>query len=515
VSAQGACCALSEKFISSLDEEEDMFNSKWMLGTALLGVLSILIGNNAVSAKSNRAGEPPAIPDTPAGKVFATWLKNFNSGDTKAMLAFHTQRLSPEEAAQVVRQEASGSHDSGGLELKKIEKSEATELIALVQAKLTERWLQVNVQVAPEPPHRLTGLNVRPGRNPSATKVKMSEAEIVRALDAYVEKLAKGDVFSGTVLVAKDDKILFKKAYGLASKAYNVRNQVDTKFNLGSMNKMFTAVTIAQLAQQGKLSFTDTVGKFLPDYPNKDVAQKVTIHQLLTHTSGLKDYFNEKFMETSRDKFREVNDYLPLFQKEPLNFEPGSKWDYSNAGFMLLGAIIEKVTGQNYFEYVREHLYKPAGMTNTDAYELDRDTPNLATGYTRETSDDVKVRKNNIFLHVLKGGPAGGGYSTVEDLHRFALALKQNKLLSAETTEKVIGGKVEMTFAGGSKYAYGFMDKTVNGQRIVGHGGGFPGLNSDLNIYLDSGYIVAVMSNYDPPTAQRVSDKFQEWLLSL
>jgi CubicO group peptidase (beta-lactamase class C family) len=134
---------------------------------------------------------------------------------------------------------------------------------------------------------------------------------------------------------------------------------------------------------------------------------------------------------------------------------------------MLLGAIIEKVTGQNYFDYVREHLYKPAGMTNTDAYELDRETPNLATGYTREGTDSVNEWKNNIFLHVLKGGPAGGGYSTVEDLHHFALALTQHKLLNAEYTDTVLGGKADLPFGEGEKYAYGFFDKKVDGQRIV------------------------------------------------
>lgn len=487
-----------------------------MIGIRGVCTIALFVAIGVLAGTGRALAEPPALPDTPAGRQFAGWFKAFSSGDIRQLRAFHAQSAPAAQVEERTRQDAAFVRDSGGLELHKIEKSEPHEITVLALTKLTERWLRVEMRVAAEPPHPVMGIGARLGRNPNPAK-KMGEAEMLKALDAYLERLTKADVFSGTALLAKGDKILFKKAYGLASKAYNVRNQTDTKFNLGSMNKMFTAVTIAQLAQQGKLSFTDPVGKFLPDYPNKDVAQKVTIHQLLTHTSGLKDYFNEKFMETSRDKFRVVNDYLPLFEKEPLNFEPGSKWDYSNAGFMLLGAIIEKVTGQSYFDYVREHLYKPAGMTNTEAYELDRDTPNLATGYTREGSDDVKAWKNNIFLHVLKGGPAGGGYSTVEDLHRFALALTQHKLLDAQHTETVMGGKVDMPFGNGQKYAYGFMDKMVDGQRIVGHGGGFPGLNSDLNIFDSgpaSGYIVVVMSNYDPPAAQRISDKIQEWLLA-
>src|SRR5262249_35303008 len=162
-------------------------------------------------------------------------------------------------------------------------------------------------------------------------------------------------------------------------------------------------VAIAQLAQQGKLAFTDPIGKHLPYYPNKDAARKVTIHHLLTHTSGIGDYFNQKFMEASKDRFRTIADFFPLFADKPLAFEPGKEFRYSNAGFMVLGAVVEKVSGQNYYDYVREHIYKPAGMVNTDAYEMDHDTPNLAIGYTSRDPSGRSVpggRKNNLFLHV-------------------------------------------------------------------------------------------------------------------
>lgn len=339
---------------------------------------------------------------------------------------------------------------------------------------------------------------------------KMSDAEIAQNLEAYIEKRVAADKFSGAVLVAKDGVLIFKKAYGLASRAYNIPNRTDTKFNLGSMNKMFTAVAVAQLAEQGKLSFNDTIGKHLPDYPNKIVADKVTIHHLLTHTSGLSDYFNSKFEDSSRAKFKTVQDYLPLFVNDSLKFEPGAKWQYSNAGFMVLGAIIEKVSGQNYFDYVREHIYKPAGMTNTDAYEMDGDTPNLATGYTNRVPKGMPTptqRKNNIFLHVFKGSPAGGGYSTVEDLLRFATALLGHKLLNAKSTDVILTGKTNTPRGENEKYAYGFFEEIVNGQRQVGHGGAFSGINAELRMYPGNGYTVAVMSNYDPPAATLVANR--------
>jgi CubicO group peptidase (beta-lactamase class C family) len=336
---------------------------------------------------------------------------------------------------------------------------------------------------------------------------KLTDAEIVRQLEAFADKLAGEDRFSGSVLLARDGRPLFRKAYGLASKAFDAPNRVDTKFNLGSMNKMFTAVGVARLAQQGKLDFSDPLAKHLPDYPNQEVARKVTLHHLLTHTSGIGDYFTDKYRQTSKDRFRAVRDYFPLFVDKPLEFEPGKRFRYSNAGFMVLGAVVEKVSGQNYFDYVREHIYRPAGMVNTDAYEMDRDTPNLATGYTRQAGGGLK---NNLFLHVVKGGPAGGGFSTVEDLLRFDVALRTHKLLDARHTDLVLTGKVPAR--GGDEYGYGFMIRKYRGTRIAGHGGGFPGINSALEMYLDEGYTVAVMSNYDPPAAERVADKLRTLL---
>ncbi|HEX8492743.1 MAG TPA: serine hydrolase [Pyrinomonadaceae bacterium] len=350
----------------------------------------------------------------------------------------------------------------------------------------------------------------------TSTAKTMSTAELSREIESYLDQLAAQDNFSGTILLAKDGVPFFKKAYGLASKGYNVPNRLDTKFNLGSMNKMFTSVAIAQLVEQGKFAYTDTVAKLLPDYPNQEVAAKITVHHLLTHTSGLGNYFNNKFMETSKDRFRTIKDFLPLFTSDPLQFEPGARWQYSNAGFIVLGAIVEKVSGQNYFDYVRDHIYKPAGMINTDAYEMDSDTPNMAIGYTRMGPNGPvpdAPRRTNLFLHSFKGGPAGGGFSTVEDLHRFAVALKEHKLLSQKYTDLITTGKVDLPRGGGeAKYAYGFQEEKINNQRRIGHGGGFPGINSELQIYPELGYTVAVMANYDPPTASRVAERVGDLL---
>src|SRR4030095_10641297 len=176
----------------------------------------------------------------------------------------------------------------------------------------------------------------------------------------------------------------FTNAYGLADKKQNIPNRIDTTFNLGSCNKMFTALAIAQLAEKGKLSFDDVVAKHLPDYANKDIAAKVTLHHLLTHTSGLGFY---PFTHGSKTP----EGILKFFVDKPLAFEPGARMQYSNAGFVVLGLIIERVSGKNYYDYIRENIYQPAGMSGTDSYSLDEQIANRAIGYTGLERDSRKT----------------------------------------------------------------------------------------------------------------------------
>ncbi|MBA4182685.1 MAG: beta-lactamase family protein [Acidobacteria bacterium] len=343
---------------------------------------------------------------------------------------------------------------------------------------------------------------------------KTTATNFTSELETYLDNFAKEDKFSGAVLVAKDGVPIFKKAYGMANKSTNAANNTKTKFNLGSNNKMFTSVAIAQLAERGKLSYDDTISKHLPDYPNKSVADKVTIHHLLTHTSGMGSYFNDKFFE-KLDKTRTLADLLPFFVNEPLAFEPGAKWQYSNAGFTVLGLIIEKLSGQNYFDYVRENIFKPAGMNNTDSFERGAKVKNLAIGYTRATLSDRGRPDPNAPLHEntqmlpLKGSSAGGGYSTLDDMLKFALALQNNKLLSKKFTEIVTTGKFDVGGPMG-KYAYGFGDKIFNGKHIVGHNGGGPGIGANFDMFPELGYTAIIFSNLDSPAMFPIITKIRE-----
>ena len=487
----------------------------------VLATLVVLVTAPSLAADAPKA--PSELPDTPAGRQVAALLQVFNAGDGRAMLAFIQEHYAKSALAQRPAEQHLGTFgelwmNTEGLTLEKVESSSERKVILVARDKLAGDAVRLQVDVEAKAPHGITGVKALPATPPSRDSARpLTHEELAKATQAYVEKLAAADAFSGTVLIAQGDKVVYQGAFGLASRGFQVPNRLDTKFNLGSMNKMFTAIAIAQLVEAGKLSFQDKVGKVLPDYPNKAVAEKVTVHQLLTHTSGLGSFFNDKYDAADKSRLRETKDFLPLFVDEPLKFEPGARWQYSNSGFIVLGAIIEKASGQNYFDYVREHIYKPAGMTNSDCYEIDRDPPNLAVGYTAVGPGEQRGDKrdwNNLFLHVVKGGPAGGGYSTVGDLWRFSQALQAHKLLSARSTQLVTTGKVQPQPENkDDRYAYGFSDEQVQGARIIGHGGGFPGINSQLDIYLGKGYTVAVMSNYDPPSAQRVARRIRTLLL--
>lgn len=390
---------------------------------------------------------------------------------------------------------------TGGFVLRKVETSTPAKLIALVQERLSDQFGRVTLEVENTEPHHITTLNVDAIPRPAEFALPhISEAELLTTLRKTSEDNAAADRFSGALLFAKNGKPLFAQAYGFADREKKIPNSLATRFRMGSMNKMFTAVAIAQLVQAGKIRFNDSLGKYLTGYPNKSVASKVTIHQLLTHTGGTGDIFGPEY-EAHRLQLRTLQDYVKLYGGRGLRFEPGSRWEYSNYGFILLGAVIEKVSGQSYYDYVRKNVYVPAGMTSTGSEPENKKVADRSIGYTEVTSG---VWRPNADTLPYRGSSAGGGYSTVQDLLKFANALQKNRLLNARYTKMLITGKVDTP--GGGRYAYGLEDLTVNGTRCFGHNGGAPGMNGDLKICPGSGYVVAVLANMDPPAASRISD---------
>ena len=420
-----------------------------------------------------------------------------NSGDRAAVRKYVAENFGGQMASIPIERHLnffSSEHDqSRGLEVSMVQDSGANEVTLLVRNKLTGDWQGLRVVVEPTPPHKIIGIGRRPPKAPAGEARKLSDKDVARELEAFAKKLAGADVFSGTILLARNGEVLYKGAFGVANKDFNSPNRIDTKFNLGSMNKMFTAVSIAQLVEKGKLSFDDPLSKFIPDFPSAEAAKKIQIKHLLTHTAGLGGYFSDRYDGMSRERLRTVDDMMNLARQDEkdLRFEPGSRWAYSNTGMLVLGKVIEVVSGQSYFDYVRENIYRPAGMTNTDAYELDRVNTNLAVGYDKQFTDTGVEWSNNVFSHVMRGGPQGGGYSTVEDLLKFDQALRSGKLVSAATLKTLTSPKPELN---SPNYGYGFqVDTELN---VAGHGGGFTGINSNLDMYLGSGWSAIVMSNY-------------------
>jgi CubicO group peptidase (beta-lactamase class C family) len=325
----------------------------------------------------------------------------------------------------------------------------------------------------------------------------MAEFEAKKFQDIF-EMMYEDDKFSGVVLVAKGEDVVFEKAYGYACKNFEVPNQMDTKFNIGSLNKLITKIAILQLVQKGSLSLDDLVGKHLPDFP-KEIRTKVRIHHLISFTSGMGDYFNERF-EAANGNLRKLDDFVQLFIDDSLAFEPGEGNQYSNAGYVVLGKIIEAVSDMDYYDYVRENIYKPAGMMDTDHFEIDSVTPKLATGYTREMPDCSRhssKRRSNYFIIGSRGSSAGGGQSTVHDLLKLDIAVANSILLDEVHSSRVF---IPLNVEPGKK------------PRVVGLSGGAPGLTALYLKYNEKGYTVFVLSNYDPediePVAEQVTNFF-------
>ncbi len=440
-------------------------------------------------------------PQKAGERALQAWLGMFNSGDAAKAREFHQTWIGEGDMPleDRVKRELEMNRMTGGFTLVKVLEATDSRASALIKENRSGRQMRVELELEPGAPNRIGMIAIRPDEPAGPPPQRLSEADFPAAVRKHADQLAAEGRFSGALSVTKHGKPIVTGAWGLADRESKIPNRTDTKFNLGSMNKMFTAVAVAQLAQAGKLSFDDPVGKLLKGYPNRDVAEKVTIHHLLTHTGGTGDIFGPAF-EQNMEKLRELKDYVALYGARAPQFAPGSRWAYSNYGFILLGRIIEEVSGRSYYDYVREKIFLPAGMKNTDSYWKTEKVDNLARGYMQQPGGEPK---HNYETLPMRGTSAGGGYSTVEDLQRFAAALTGHKLLDAKHTALLTSPKAE-TGRGGS-YGYGFVIGGEGGWKWFGHSGGAPGINSDLKIFPVAGYIVAVQCNL-PPSAQRLSD---------
>ena len=436
------------------------------------------------------AGPVVSFPDTPAGRRAQQWLEAFNANDDAKARAFFesawtAEGLKRRPVAERLAAWGEIRQELPTLTLRRVSVSEPHHLEMVLAGP--SGAIEMTVDVEASPPHRITsqGLRVSMGAGhggrdqgePVASGPPITVAALRDSVAAAMDAEARADRFSGVVHLVSKGQVVFSRAVGFADRRHRVPNRVDTRFNLGSINKTFTRLAIEQLAEQGKLSLDDPVSKHLPEMP-AEVARRITIRQVIDHRSGLGDFFGDAYDAADKGRFRDNADFLPLFRDQPLDFEPGSRQSYSNAGYVVLGLIVEKVSGQPYHDYVREHIFAPAGMKDTDSYPADLPIENVAMGYTRESGPELR---ENIYSRPARGSSAGGGYSTAEDLVRYAKALRDGKLGKAGTR----GG--------------------------MGIGGGAPGINAALEIDPERDLVLVVLANLDPPAAQGMAARVRGW----
>ncbi len=359
--------------------------------------------------------------------------------------------------------------------------------------------------------------------NEVSDRTHKSSLDAFEPLMSRLDAASKAENFSGALLISKNGLPLVKQAYGLACRRYLVKNKVDTKFNLASIGKLFTSISIARLMQDKKLDLKDPVSKYLVGWLEPDIAKEITIGDLLIHASGLGTFFdNEKFkLGDTSGFYLAVSDYKPVIRDEKPAFKPGTSQLYSNSGYLLLGAVIEAVSGYDYFEYVQKYIFAPANMVNSGFFEMDDPVPNLAIGFGRYQKQGTVYWKNNLYTNVFKGSPAGGGFSTLQDMQNFAEALISGKLLNEEYTKKVLSGNIRQPTdttgyysktieAQGQKIeglfsAYGFAGEwnefgvaiLNKAPLIIGHdGGGMRGISDAFAIYPMHQIVLVLFSNY-------------------
>ncbi len=463
-----------------------------------LSALAAALLAAACLCSTGRASEEVQLPITPAGTRLTEVVDLINSGDRAAAQEYVSEQYSPQFRDAFPMTQHTGIfrqiHGMGpDLVPAEVIESSRYALRALLKSEAGGLWLEMQIEVEPDPPHRIAGLGVVPGKPPAgqlSTASRQAGISDLSDLDAYLSEAERNNTFSGVVLVARDGAPIFQRAYGFASKAYGVPNNLDTKFNLGSINKLFTSVAAAQLMQQGRLGLDDPIGKYLDGFA-EEAASGVTIRHLLQMTSGWGDYWNNETYLATRFDLRALSDYMEFLKDMPLEFEPGSESIHSNTGYEVLGAVIEAVAGRDYYDYVREEVYAPAGMTDSDSYERDDVVENLATGYTNmHPYDDIGegyMRTNTLMLSP-RGTPAGGGYSTAGDMLKFASALENHDLLDAKYTGLLLN-RFE-----------GFREEGETGGRLA-YAGGAPGVSAYLGLDIDAGTTVIVLSNYDSPAA--------------
>ena len=467
-------------------------------------------------------------PEHEVTPAFVEFLEAYNSNNFDSLSLFTDKYYPKDKSNQEAIYWTKIHSEYGKLEPFKVADEKFRGLPAIwFQGTDTKSWAKIVLMLNDDNTQIANGgvfKSMRPV-GPLPPYEAMREEDMEKYLNEYIDNLSEQDLFSGAVLVARGDKIIFQKACGFKNKEEQKKIKTNTAFGIASTTKTFTAIAIAQLVEQGKLNFSDPLSKYIPEYP-KDIANQVTIHHLLTHTSGLEfDDYDPFYYETLEAK--NIDEMLKIQLKyiEHMNenrwknFTVLNEFDYSNDNFILLGAIIERVTGGTYAEYIENNILKPTRMTHTI---VDNKTllnyKNRATAYSYNNSEmefqlgNRQMVSSSAVCNIIMS--AGGIQTSVKDLYRYYRAINQKQLISSESHRILFTKHAVKSLSKGEKtnihYGYGFMLSQNGDAFSIGHGGVDYGVGSRFEYYPEQDIYVIVLSNYGGMAGSNVADHIRD-----
>ncbi len=451
-----------------------------------------LVAALAALAAATGAGAQPGS----AAPLLRAFFEALNSDRPEAMAEFAEQGMTEEFRARRSAEEDRALYDRlrselGRLEVESMERLDPSRARVSLRSEKVPMAVEFQFDLAGG---RIDGFSVQVGGPPGGGRERLLELPasaddeaLGSALDGQLRELAAADRFSGVVLLARGGEPVFHRAYGVADRSSGRPMEITTQLDVGSITKLLTKIAVGQLVQAGKLGLDDELGRHLPSYPNPEVARRVTLRQLVEHSSGMGDIFGPRWAAADKSRFVEPADFFPLFADQPLAFEPGAGRAYSNAGYITLGAVVAAVSGRSYFDYVEERIFRPAGMTRSGFAVRDGSNPALAIGYTRGGPEGPAAGgelQANLGLLPIRGCPAGSSSHAAADLLALDRALRGGRLLDAERTAWVLG------VAAGEDPA----------RALVGIAGGGPGVSAGWE---SNGEVTAiVLANLDPPAGE-------------
>lgn len=421
---------------------------------------------------------PAAMPE----QTLRDWLEAFNAEGGEALEQFGARMAEPNAMyTRDIREE------TGGLDLVEIESSEPARLVAMTRERASGLLRRVTLELEQPGSERVKSIDLR--------ALPVAQDVAIAAMDDFAERLAAADRFSGVVAIAQNGHPIYQRAFGMADRDMSEQATLDTRFFFASQGKMFTAVAVLQHVEAGRIGLDEPLATYLPDYPNAAMA-RVTVRQLLSHTGGTGDMGVMMPEEgDNRARYRTIDEIVALNGDRAPAFPPGSQFDYSNYGFLLLGAIIESVTGEDYYDYVTEHVLRPAGMTHTSWPTLD-ELPALegvATPYRNVDGGYLPA----MDVMPWRGTPAGGGVSTAGDELRFVEALQSGRLISPRMFAEATRPQTDW-------YGYGFVSAGLEGFPVWGHGGMGAGSNLALTVSTTNAMTFVCMANRNEMPCDRL-----------